>query len=59
MVKQFNANRIHKRTVSFLYMCNKQDVDKETQNYVVTNSLWTDGAPEAVRLQFSCKMVAI
>lgn len=40
-------------------LCNKQDVDKETQNYVVTNSLWTDGAPEAVRLQFSCKMVAI
>ena len=40
-------------------MCNKQDVDKETQNYGLTNSLCTDGAPEAVRLRFSCKMVAI
>lgn len=44
----------------FLYMCNKQDVDKETQNYVVTNSLWTDGAPEASPDSSSpAKMVAI
>lgn len=38
---------------------NKKDVGKEAQSYVLANSPWTDGAPEAVRLHFSCKKVAI
>lgn len=43
---------------SLMFMI-KKDVGKEAQRYVLANWLWTDGAPEAVRLHFSCKKVAI
>lgn len=45
--------------VSFLMFIIKKDVGKEAQRYVLANWLWPDGAPEAVRLHFSRKKVAI
>lgn len=40
-------------------MIERNDRVEEVQTHVWTSHLWTDGAPEAVRLHLFCKMAAV